>query len=337
MERLTGYRGPAFLPFLVLVLLTATLLGACGGDDGGASPAATGTTATGTASAQAAYPVKVKDLLGREVEIRAKPQTVVGLSPTAVEFVYSVGGTVAGRASSAEYPEAAKQAKAVGTAYQPSFEEILALKPDLIVADSIIQAGAEYRPRLEGLGVPVIFAGADSYQKVVDGVTLMGKVFDAEGKAREVISGIEKARNDAKAAVAANKASAVFLIAGRDNVLYGAKDSSYAGDVLKQAGITNPAASQPDAGPFPGYTTLATEKLLEYNPDIVFTTTPGPASVPRLNTLIPQIPPFRGLKAVQQNRVVELDVKVFLEAPGPRIVDAFKAVAQAVTAKPSGS
>ena len=337
MARLTVSRRLRALPFLALALAALVLLGACGGADTSPANTATSTPAVGAASPQAAYPVKVKDLLGRDVEVKAKPQSVVALSPTAVEFVYSVGGTVVGRPSSADYPPAAQQAKDVGTAYQPNFEAILALKPDLVVADSIIQAGPEYRPRLEGLGVPVIFAGADSYQKVIDGVGLMGKVFDAQAKANEVVAGIEKARSDARTAVAASKASAVFLIAGRDNVLYAAKDSSYAGDILKQAGVTNPAASQPDSGPFPGYTTLATEKLLEYNPDVVLATPPGPASVPRLSTLIPQIPPFQGLKAVQQKRVVELDVKVFLEAPGPRIVDAFKALSQALAAKPAGS
>jgi iron complex transport system substrate-binding protein len=272
------------------------------------------------------------------VEIKSKPQVIVGLSPTAVELVYSVGGTVAGRSSTADYPEAAKQAKEIGTAYQPSYETVLSLKPDLVVADSVIHAGSEYRPRLEDLGVPVIFAGAESYQQVLDGVTLMGKVLGAEAKASEVVASIVKSRDDARAAVAAKgKTTAVFLIAGRDNVLYAAKESSFAGDVLKQVGIDNLAAAQADSGPFPGYSTVAIEKLLEYNPDILFTTTPGPASVPRLNTLIPQIPPLKGLKAVQQNRVVEIDVKFMLEAPGPRIVEAFKAVSAAVTGTPSGS
>ncbi len=313
---------------------------ACGGDDSTSNtpvPTAGGTSATSAApTAKAAYPVTVTDLLGRSVEIKAKPKTIVALSPTAAELVYAAGGTIAGRTSSIDFPEAAKQAKDVGTAYQPNAEAILGLKPDLIVADSVIHAQPELRKLVEGLGVPAIFAGADSYQKVIDGLTLMGKVLDGSDKTKQVAADIDKALADAKAAIAGKQVSALALIADRDQTLYAAKPSSYAGDILAKLGITNPAASQPDAGPFPGYTAVAPEKMVAYDPDFLFTITPAPAPAPRLSTLIPQIPPFKGLKAVTTpNHVVEADVQLFLQAPGPRIINALKAVAAAITGKPA--
>ena len=51
--------------------------------------------------------------------------------------------------------------------------------------------------------------------------------------------------DDAKAAVASKNLSAVILISDRDQKLYGAKGASYAGDILAQAGIKNPAANRP--------------------------------------------------------------------------------------------
>jgi iron complex transport system substrate-binding protein len=316
----------------------AVVSASCGGDDDSLKPAqtvaigASGSPAAASPSvAKAAYPVQVTDLLGRAVEIKAKPKTVVALSPTAVEFVYAAGGTVAGRSQSADYPEAAKQAKEVGTAYQPNLEAILALKPDLIVADAVIHAQPQLRKPLEEIGVPVVFAGADSYQKVIDGLALMGKIFDAKEKTDQVAADIAKARDQAKAAVASKKVTAVALISDRDRVLYAAKPGSYAGDVLAQLGISNPAASQPDSGPFPGYTTVPPEKLVEYNPDFIFTISAAPAPAPKLSATLVQIPPFKGLKAVSGNRVIEADVELFLQAPGPRIILAFKAIATAVT------
>ncbi|MCC6380879.1 MAG: ABC transporter substrate-binding protein [Dehalococcoidia bacterium] len=334
MRSLTVIRRGSALA-LALAALTGVALGAACGDDDSAAPATTPTattSASASAASQTTYPLKVTDLLGREVEIKAKPKTIVALSPTAVEYVYAVGASVVGRSQSADYPAAAQQAKEVGTAYQPNPEAILALKPDLVIADSVIQAQPDLRKTVEGLGVPVLFAGADSYQKVVDGVRLVGKVLDANAQAAQVVQGMEKARDNARAALSGKKVSAVTLIAGRDQTLYAAKDNSYAGDIMKQVGITNPAASQPDAGPFPGYTTLAPEKLVEFNPDVIFTITPGPASIPRLSTLVPQIPPFKGLKAVTGGKVIELDVELFLESPGPRVVDAFKAISDAAKA-----
>jgi len=275
--------------------------------------------------------MKVTDLLGRTVEIKAKPTTIVALSPTAVEYIYAVGGTVVGRTSTVNYPEAARAAKDIGTAYQPNFEAILALKPDLVVADSVIHSQPTLRQPVEQLSVPVIFAGAESYEDVLKGLELMGRVLGASDTAAKAIVDITKARDEAKAAIAGKQISAVALIADRDNTLYAAKEKSFAGDILTELGIKNPAAGQPDSGPFPGYTVLAIEKLLEFNPDYIFAITPAPPPAPRLATLIPQIPPFKGIKAVTANHVIDAEVQLFLQAPGPRIAEAFKAVAAAIT------
>jgi len=325
------------------LVLGAMAVAACGGDDDddtaptptagtSASPAATTSSSPAATKAAAAYPVKVTDLAKRSVEIKAKPVAVVALSPSAGEFVYAAGGTLVGRASSVKYPEAALQAKEVGTAYQPNFETILSLKPDLIVADSVIHTAPNFKKPLEDLGIPVIFAGAENFQNVIDSLKLVGVVFDGTKKTDELITAINKARDEAKAAIAAKKPSALVLISDRDQVLYAAKSNSYAGDILTQLGFTNPAATQPDAGAFPGYTAVPAEKMLEFNPDFIFTVSPAPEPAPRLSALFKQIPPFKGLKAVTGNKVVELNADWMLQAPGPRIIEAMRAIAQAVTA-----
>ena len=63
----------------------------------------------------------------------------------------------------------------------------------------------------------------------------------------------------------------------RDNFATLTLGSGAAAMVLFGEILDGRAAEQADSGPFPGYSTVAIEKLLEYNPDIVFTTTPGPA------------------------------------------------------------
>ncbi|HKS91005.1 MAG TPA: hypothetical protein VJQ83_03680, partial [Tepidiformaceae bacterium] len=83
--------------------------------------------------------------------------------------------------------------------------------------------------------------------------------------------------------------------------------------------------------------TLAPEKLVQFNPDYVFTISPGAPQAPLLSTIIPTIPAFKDLKAVTtKGHIVEAPIAI-LEAPGPRIVDAFKAIQDAVAGSGSGS
>ncbi len=335
-----GFLRRAFLLGAALSLPAIALLAAaCGGDDddtaASPSPAAgeTATPAPSSPSPAAAYPVTVTDMLGRKVEIKAEPRTIVAVSPTAVELVYAAGKTVAGRPSTANYPPEARSAQAVGTAYQPNLEAILALKPDLVIADSVIHAQPALRQPLEGLPVPVIFAGANGYRQVLDALRLVGTALNATQTTDRVIADIEKSLADARKALEGKNVTAIAVLSDRDQTLYAAKSTSYTGDILKELGIKNPADVLPDAGPFPGYATIAPEKLVEFNPDYIFAITPAPPPAPRLATIIPTIPPFRGLKAVTSNHVIDTDVELFVQAPGPRVKLAFEAVAKAVAAQ----
>lgn len=320
-----------------LIAITA-LAGACSSDEN-AEPVATQVATEAAAAATPAateaagpYPLTVTDQAGREVTIEAAPQRIVALSPTAVELVYAVGGTVVGRSSSAAYPPEVAAATDVGTAYQPSIETILSLNPDLVIADKVIHAQPQLQASFAELTMPVLYAGADSYADVLTALALVGAALDARAEADARIGAIETALARAREQLSGTEVTAIALIADRDQTLYAAKAGSYAGDLLAEVGITNPAADQPDSGPFPGYAAVAPETLLQWDPDFIFTITPAPEPAPRLSAVIPQIPPFAGLQAVLNGQVVELDLEIFLQAPGPRAADGIDVLAATVAA-----
>lgn len=336
-----------FLPFLLLGSL-ALVVAACGDDDDDGADPTTAATATAessgtpvngetpaapeTAEPTGEFPVTVTDLLGREVEITEAPQRIVGLSPTAVEHVYAVGGTVVGRVASASYPPEVESADEVGDAYQPNLESILALEPDLVVADSIIQANPQLRTAVEGLGVPVIFAGANSYQDVIDGLTVVGEALGRQDAAAARIAEIEASLADAQQMIGDREVSALVVIGDRDRVIYAANDNSYPGDLMSLLGITNPLGGESDSGPFPGYTTAAPDLLLQSDPDYLFTLSPAPPPAPPLSQAIRLLPGVNDMTAVQNGQLAELDVQLMVQASGPRVDEALMALAEAVTA-----
>ena len=294
-------------------------------------PTAAATEAPTEAPPAPGYPRDVVDLFGRTVTIPDLPKAIVAISPTATELVYAVGGTVVGRTRTVNYPPEALEATDVGNAYQPNPEAILALEPDLVVADSTIHIAPDVRETLEGLGVPVIFAGAASVDEVVTGLTLLGEVLDNPDGAAEAVAAVEAARAAAREALAGQDLSAVILIGDRDRNLYAAKASSYGGSILDAVGLANPADVQPDSGPFPGFTRVSPEALLEFDPVYIFTVTPAPPPAPRLSGMLGFFPGMSGLQAMANGRVIEIDVQLLVQSPGPRVIEAFAAIVEAVT------
>ena len=69
---------------------------------------------------------------------------------------------------------------------------------------------------------------------------------------------------------------------------------------------------------------MGPEAILMANPDFIVTITPAPKPAPRLSETIKQIPPFARLKAIQSGNVIEADVNLFLQAPGPRVIEAIE-------------
>ena len=342
-------RNSVFLSMIGIGLGLMLLLSACGSDSADAdttvekanvsstqqaasatvTPAAATSTPTESVVTGAYYPKTTRDLLGREITIAASPERIVALSPSALEYLYALGGVALGRPSSANYPEAAMRVESVGTSYAPNFESVLRLNPDLIIADSVIQAQPRFLEQFKALPGPVFFAGAASYNDVLTALEHLGVVLNRNDEAQAEIMRIQASMETAKS-ILPSGASAIVLIADRDNTFYAAKNTSFAGDVIDKLGVVNPASDLPDAGPFPGFSTASIETLLTWNPDFIFTITPAPEPAPRLSTLLPSIPPMRGLNAVRSGSILELPLELALQAPGPRVAQLLKLVSESL-------
>ena len=114
----------------------------------------------------------------------------------------------------------------------------------------------------------------------------------------------------------------MILISDQDQSLYAARPESYTGLIAEIVGLHNKAEGLDDSGPYPGFAMVSPEFVLGANPDIILTISPAPEPAPKLSDSIKRIPPFAGLTAIQQNNVFEADLTLFLQSPGPRIVDA---------------
>lgn len=166
------------------------------------------------AAAHAADTIKVQDNTG-EVPMPLKPKTVLVYDFGALDIIQTMGGHVTGNPTQAlppalkQYGDASKYAN-IGTLFEPDYEKVKALKPDLIIA------GNRSLPKVEELKkfAPVLDITIDNQNQmahVYRNIRAISAIYGAPEKGEQEIKAIEAGIADVKAK-AANKGGALFLM-----------------------------------------------------------------------------------------------------------------------------
>ena len=272
-----------------------------------------------------AYPVTVTDLLGRVVTIDSAPERVVTTSPSAIELLADVGGTAIARSTTATAVPGAAELADIGPSYGPSFEQIVALDPDLVIADVSAQAHLVGAFEEALAGTPTLFVGARAYADLAASARILGAAIARPDGGEAAAAAFEQAAGE----LAGDRDPAprvLVLVAGRDRTLSAALGASFVGDLVALLGAENVAASLPQSGPVPGYALLSPESIVGLDPEVLLVITPGggPSIAQLVSAQLPD------LAAVRSGRVHEIDLEVYLQAPGPRSREGLRALAALV-------
>ncbi|MBI3963090.1 MAG: ABC transporter substrate-binding protein [Deinococcus sp.] len=265
----------------------------------------------------------VTDDLGRVVQVPDRPQRIVALSPTTTELLYAVGGTAVGVPSSATFPAEVQDLPKIGRSQDPNLEAILALTPDLILADAVINAAQV--AELAALGVPVVFVQVLTYQEVSQALAFVGEVIGNRFGGELEALRLERTLRDIQDRLPLERPTVyVSLFAG--GMAFAATPQTYIGNLVEQVGGVNIATSGPPAGRFTGFVLFSLEQLVAADPDVILFISAGPP--PNATTFFSQDALFQTLSAFRNGRVFELDPVPFELAPGPRAGDAVRTLAE---------
>ncbi len=155
-----------------------------------------------------------------------------------------------------------KDVKRVGGYNDPEPEAVLALKPDLVLAEP---APANRGPvtTLARLGVPIEAFPLSTVQEIERAIDGVGDLLHLSPKARLLVQGIETARTRARAQAQGKHRPRVLLVFGLDPLVV-AGPRSFAGELLTDAGGEN--AAGPSDKPF---FRLPEEVAVRSRPDLV--------------------------------------------------------------------
>ena len=127
------------------------------------------------AVSRASAEIVVKDASGVTLTLAAPAKRVVSLAPHITETLYAAGAgdTVVAAVSYSDYPEAALALPRVGSYDSISYESVVAMKPDLVVAWRSGN-GTEAVERLRELGLTVYVEEPRSLEDVAHSLRLFG-------------------------------------------------------------------------------------------------------------------------------------------------------------------
>jgi iron complex transport system substrate-binding protein len=295
------------------VLILSVLLLVAAGCQNGTKPQETGYNSPAKSDA-ISYPMTVKDQAGNTVTIRKEPQRIVSLIPSNTEIAYALhlDKQMVGDTTNDDYPEAAKKLAKVGD-MKIDPEKVLALKPDLVLANTA--NGRETIDQLKKLGLTVLVTDAKSLRDVYKSIDLIATATNHKRDAGILIAQMEKVKQDILHKVSTvPKEKRVKVWVEIDPTLFTAGGDTFLNEMVTLAGGDNVAAGMK------GWPQVSAEQVIKWNPDVIISTYGS------TNQILTR-KGWENVSAVKNKRVYAVDPNL-VSRPGPRIIQGVEQMAK---------
>ncbi|NIC43404.1 ABC transporter substrate-binding protein [Aquabacterium sp. A08] len=263
--------------------------------------------------------LQITDDRGVAVAFERTPQRIVSLLPSLAETVCELGQChrLVGVDRYTNWPAAVKALPRVGGGLDPNIEQIVALRPDVVLMATSSRAAE----RLRALGVKVVALEPKTHADVQRVMMKLGQLLEVPDAAR-VWRAIDAAVSAAAQSLPAGvRGTRVYFEVNPGP--YAAGEGSFIGETLARLGARNivPAA----LGPFPK---LNPEYIVRANPDLIMV---GQRSVDGMN----QRPGWMAMRAMHGGHlcVFPAEESDTLVRPGPRMAEGARLMARCLASR----
>lgn len=299
---------------LLIITAVVLILAACGSGASEDTKNESKSTET-TASAELQTKVEFTDAIGTKHTFEKVPQSFATLNPGMMDILLELDGNVIGRPTiSSDMTSEVSAIQDIGNPHEPSFEQIVALKPEVLIAPVSFQ---RFASTIEKTGTVVVYENMDSIKGIQETITRYGEVLNNSEKATELTDEITKA-----ASKSTESTEEALIVYGAPGTYLAALDNSLYGDILKSAGGKNIASDLPALDQYPTYANLSVEKIVEGNPQVIFLITHSdPASVKEgFEKQMSESAAWKNLDAVKNDQIIILPSDLF-DNPGTQVVE----------------
>jgi len=244
------------------------------------------------------------DDAGDTVRLATVPRRIVSLIPATTELLFAIGAgpALVGRTQWCDYPAAALKVPNLGDGINPSVEAVLASRPDLVILYNSAQ-NAAIVGRLRTLGIATIRLNTDALRDVARVGRLLGRLTGHVAGADSMAAAFDTALAHATVTTAGKRPSVLLLVWEQPPMTIGS--GSFLNELVERAGGANLFE---DLSATAG--TVSIEAVAARDPDLILTTTAGPAAFARR-------PEWQVVRAVRARRFLPVTGSEF-NRPSPR-------------------
>ena len=260
----------------------------------------------------------------RILNLKGPAKRIISLAPSNTEILFAVGAgdQVVGRDMFSDYPEAAKAVKDIGGSNgKYNTEEIVALKPDLVLAGEI--NSPELIQSMEQLGLPVFpLNNPATLEDMYSNLTVVAELTGHSKQAGQLVDSLKKrvAAVDDKVKPLDSRLSVYYELDATDPTKpFTAGPGTFVSLLIERAGGYNIGDSMSSQ-----WAQISLEQVVAANPYAIIL---GDSAYGVTPESVKQRPGWGGIAAVQNNRIYTFDDNL-VSRPGPRLVDGLEQLAK---------
>ncbi|MCY7345915.1 MAG: cobalamin-binding protein [Pyrinomonadaceae bacterium] len=259
---------------------------------------------------------EITDDLGRRVRLPEKVSSAISLAPNLTEIVFAVGAgdKLVGVTSYCDYPAAAQKIQRIGDTLTPNIENIIALKPQIVLISTASQV-ENFTRTLDAQNIAYFVTNPNSLDDIYKSINQIGEIFGSVEKAGQIVGEMKRRVTEIETRTKTTKIVKVFVQIDK-NSLYTVGKDSFMTDLVRQAGgesVTKDVAT--------AYPKISKETALALNPEAIILSDSENNREP--NEV------FANSPAVKNGRVYKINADL-LSRPAPRIVDGLEQLAKAL-------
>ena len=244
---------------------------------------------------------------------RPTPPRIVSLTPTITETLFALGSGegVVGVTRFCNYPPEARSRTTVGGLIDVNVEAIVALRPDLVVAEPQQRVVAKLRE----LGLEVLTVENQTLDQLLSSFRAIGARVGREAEAAELITRIRERTTAMAKAVGRKPRPPVLVVVGR-NPLVAAGGNTFIDELITAAGGSNILGDSDRPYPI-----VSMERVLLRPPEVIVECSGSMAKKDLTTEVREAWARWPTLPAVGSGRVYVSQSDVLLR-PGPRLLEA---------------